>query len=65
MKLRGKVTIYAEQKIPDDVWNSMTSEEQEEAASNLHLFLRLGADNFNYGGNPDDDERYYIWYDED
>lgn len=65
MKLRGKVTIYAEQEIPDDVWNSMTSEEQEEAASNLRLFMRLGADNFNYGGNPDDDERYYVWYDED
>ena len=29
MKLRGKVTIYAEQEIPDD------------------------------------DERYYVWYDED
>ena len=30
MELRGKVSIYAEQEIPDDVWNSMTSEEQED-----------------------------------
>lgn len=30
MLLEGKVTIYAEQEIPDDVWNNMTSEEQED-----------------------------------
>ena len=65
MKLKGKVTIHVEQEIPDDVWNSMTSEEQDETISHLCTFMRLGADNFNYGGDPADDEIYRVWYDAD